>query len=428
MVDRINDLHKKFRSMPRDHIRSARIGWDMDKGRAMHNAKNALSKPPKKCEWSPTLRNLAFIRIYWKLCLRGLQENKDYSAAFEKWQRRIQTNDSTFTFSQIGEDLTVDVIRTHFNKASAAFHKCQTSSIPTRLKFYDDLIEKYEGDDNPATKRDSRRKASIVRKTIDGETIRNKFKEIRRTVKPTSVSSLTKILVPTTTSLDSQDPSDHVYHIIQQQDPSDIMWETVIDRDQVEQHLLHYNRDSFRAASESPLGNGLLYDAITLSGLSLASDKILSGMTPCEWSSNDEALREFLASFTVPQTVQDKGFIPTEITHDDVLRGFRSWWESTSTSSSGRHLGLYKSEIQHPVLLDCFVKFLNIAIASGISIPRWSNAVNVLIEKDAGRPRINRLQIVHLFEADFNFFLKLQWGHRLIRRTLSLNLLHDGQH
>jgi hypothetical protein len=71
---------------------------------------------------------------------------------------------------------------------------------------------------------------------------------------------------------------------------------------------------------------------------------------------------------------------------------------------------------------------MNIAIETGISIPRWSQAVNVLIEKDKGRPRINRLRIVHLFEADFNFFLKLQWGHRLVRRALSLDILHNGQH
>ena len=196
----------------------------------------------------------------------------------------------------------------------------------------------------------------------------------------------------------------------------------------MERHLLQYNRDSFRAASASPFGHGALYDTITFSGLSIQADQILSGQSPPDWSKDDHAMREFLASFTLPQCVSDKPAIPCDITQDDVLRGFQSWKESTSTSPSGRHLGLYKAAIQHPVLLSCFVKFLNIAISSGISIPRWSNAVNILIEKDTGQPKINRLRIIHLFEADFNFYLKLQWGHRLVRRALSLNLLHDGQH
>ena len=51
-----------------------------------------------------------------------------------------------------------------------------------------------------------------------------------------------------------------------------------------------------------------------------------------------------------------------------------------------------------------------------------------MIEKDAGKPCIHRLRIIHLFEADYNFFLKLQWGHRLVRQAVSLDLLHTSQH
>ncbi len=100
----------------------------------------------------------------------------------------------------------------------------------------------------------------------------------------------------------------------------------------------------------------------------------------------------------------------------------------TTTSPSGRHLGHYKAIIQDPVLLQCLHDFLNIAIERGIAIPRWSQATNILIEKDPGNPKIHRLRIIHLFEADFNFFLKLQWGHRLVRHAEKLNLLNEGQH
>ena len=59
---------------------------------------------------------------------------------------------------------------------------------------------------------------------------------------------------------------------------------------------------------------------------------------------------------------------------------------------------------------------------------RWSNAVNILIEKEVGQPTINRFRNIHLFEAYFNFYRKLQWGLRLVQRSLSLKLVHDGQH
>ena len=87
-----------------------------------------------------------------------------------------------------------------------------------------------------------------------------------------------------------------------------------------------------------------------------------------------------------------------------------------------------KALISDPTLLDCFGKFLNIAISRGIAPKRWCKAVNVLIEKDPGRPKINRLRIIHLFEADYNLFLKIQWGSRLVQRSVNLNQINDGQH
>ena len=51
-----------------------------------------------------------------------------------------------------------------------------------------------------------------------------------------------------------------------------------------------------------------------------------------------------------------------------------------------------------------------------------------MIEKDSGSPRLNRLRIIHLFEADFNQFLKLQWGSRLVKRAVKHDLLNTGHH
>jgi hypothetical protein len=41
-----------------------------------------------------------------------------------------------------------------------------------------------------------------------------------------------------------------------------------------------------------------------------------------------------------------------------------------------------------------------------------------LLEKDKRIPKISsRLRIIHLFEADYNLFLKLIWGCRMIGRA-----------
>jgi hypothetical protein len=219
------------------------------------------------------------------------------------------------------------------------------------------------------------------------------------------------------------------YKILQATECGNIPWETVFNREELESHILQYNKDSFRAAADSPCGHGIIHDALTFTSLSPESEALLSGIIPDDWcSGSNNYLREFLASFMIPMHVRNHGDIPTGISDDDVIRGFKGWKEQTSTSPSGRHLGHCRALIQHPVLLKCFVSFMNIAVSRGIAIPRWCNATNVMIEKDIGKPCIHRLRIVHLFEADYNFFLKLQWGHRLVRQACDLDLLHPSQH
>jgi hypothetical protein len=118
-------------------------------------------------------------------------------------------------------------------------------------------------------------------------------------VKPSLANNLSKILIPRHRSAEVSSTV-APYQLLQEMDPDDLIWETVVEKDEMEKHLLQYNRDSFRAASASPFGNDALYDAIIFSGLSLPADQILSGQYPPEWSHDDLAMREFLASFTMP--------------------------------------------------------------------------------------------------------------------------------
>jgi hypothetical protein len=259
--------------------------------------------------------------------------------------------------------------------------------------------------------------------------MRSTFANIRRVVKPHTSSSISKVMIPVS-SENFQPDSDSTYQYLQTESQHDSMlWETIVHRQELERHILNYNRESFHAAASSPCGHGVIYDALTFASLSPASEQLLRGGIPPDWNVDDIQFREFLASFAIPQHVRDQPPIQTQITADDVKHCFKSWKEATSTSPSSRHLGHYKALVGHPTLLNCFVQFMNIVIERGIAIPRRCNATNVsMIAKDSGRPRIHRLRIVHLFEADLNFFLKLQWGHRLVRHAIKLNLLHDSQH
>ena len=426
MVARIRSLNKQHKSMTKKQVRKHLNRWDRDQGRSMLAAEAALRKPPQPYKWSDKLRNAGLLRRYWKFRHSEALFDLCYSENIDKLEAAVRAHDPSFSFPFKYEVLPIEEIRIHFNAATKALTKCQDNAEGHRIQNQYDLLAQYESDKDPATKEESNRKAVIVRRNIQGEETRGFFNNINNVVKPRASGGVQKLLVPRHKSANA--PPDDIHALLRDTPEKDLVWEHIADADAMEKYLLKYNHKSFRAAAESPCGHGIIHDAMSYSSLTPAGEELLQGKIPPEWHGDNDLLREFLASFAIPQNVKEAEAIKTEISVDDFVYGIKHWSEKTSTSPSGRHLGHYKSLIQDPVLLECQVLMMNIAIHHGIALDRWSKSVTVMLEKDAGAPRINRLRIIHLFEADFNLFLKLQWGSRLVKHAVKHDLLNDGQH
>ena len=97
----------------------------------------------------------------------------------------------------------------------------------------------------------------------------------------------------------------------------------------------------------------------------------------------------------------------------DMTQGFKKWKESTTTSPSTRHLGHYKSFLAsdgidnntahcsfNNQMLQTFNTILNATIESGTPSTRWLSSIVVMIEKIPNTPRINKLRIINIYEAD----------------------------
>jgi hypothetical protein len=155
---------------------------------------------------------------------------------------------------------------------------------------------------------------------------------------------------------------------------------------------------------------------------------------------------QVIRELSMPEEIKVLGKkIDTEISEEDFISGFKGWKESTSTSPSGRHLGHYKAIVNDPDLkkqdpekshlreretnfVSSLVKLLNIPIKYGFAPKRWCTSVTVMIEKDPGNPRIERLCVIHLFEADYNLSLKLLWGKRMVYQGEDNNCFGKQQH
>ena len=119
--------------------------------------------------------------------------------------------------------------------------------------------------------------------------------------------------------------------------------------------------------------------------------------------------------------------------------------ESTTTSPSGIHLGhqhalvvrhCHKDSPNSPecelldahqeALINAHVSLINYALRMGISYDLWKTVVNIMLEKDPGDPKIHRLRVIHIYEADYNLLLSIQW-RTLKHSAEDQHLLNEGQ-
>jgi hypothetical protein len=124
------------------------------------------------------------------------------------------------------------------------------------------------------------------------------------------------------------------------------------------------------------------------------------------------------------------------IDYEDFKDALEKWKASTSTSPSSRHLGHYVSVLKNigdktdktaTAILKLHHTMLQVAQLQCKPFARWKIKTKVMLEKDKGGPKIDRLCIIRLYEADYNIFLKIMWAHHLIKICEEHELFDDTQ-
>ena len=201
-------------------------------------------------------------------------------------RRRLQLNfhpddlrehDKSFQLPEHGIPLDQATVRKHLNASQKALRKLQSSSTDLRIKSYQDLVAAYDADTNHRTIPESRRKAKIANRTIQSEARKRLFGLLRQVVKPSEFSALAKLQIPRSSEATGITPPDNVHQVLKHTSPDNLIWDTIIDKQDIESHLLQYNREAFRAAAESPCGHGLIHDALTFTSLSPDAAALLQG-------------------------------------------------------------------------------------------------------------------------------------------------------
>jgi hypothetical protein len=193
----------------------------------------------------------------------------------------------------------------------------------------------------------------------------------------------------------------------------------------MDSHLHSNNQGHFAQADGTPFTRPPLSTDLAFDGCTVTSESILAGEVPDSYEKFSKALLSELQRCREP-------ILPI-IDFEDMCYSFRKWKEKTTTSPSRKHLGIYKSllnALQYQIVpdiqgdpslattpaialmsLQIQHKLLNLAIRECHSFGRC----DFFLKKLPGQPLIEKLRVIHIYEADWNFLNRYFAAYKLTK-------------
>ena len=70
---------------------------------------------------------------------------------------------------------------------------------------------------------------------------------------------------------------------------------------------------------------------------------------------------------------------------------------------------------------------LNASILSGTPLDRWKTVHSNMLSKIDGLPQVDKLRVIHLYEADYNGYLKKEWLNQAVWHATERKIPNDSQ-
>jgi hypothetical protein len=378
------------------------------------SAERGCSPRRPSVRWNPKLANVSLLIRYFKV----KSHIKDSSEKLPILQSILANMTDPYKSEILSTiDINLDS-KTGLKKATKLKRSYIRSMASTREDHYHDIA--------------SRTQPKISRSALRSQLyLKQCHRNIKTTLGRTVTSALTTIDIP-----------------VFDEDHSIIKWKHVSDPVQIETALIQRNITHFGQAHQSPFASSPLASELGFEGTNDASMQLLNGTLPLSFSQCDPYTQLILEKFLQKPKITP---IPCDLQFDDFVNGLKHWNEKTTTSPSGRHLGHYKvllnnimdddekhqfklSDEPHlfrskaNTILRVYYNVMRAAINAGITLDRWSISHTSMIQKVKGNSRIDKLRVIHIYEADYNLFLKIYWGRRLVYNSEKCGLLNEGQY
>jgi hypothetical protein len=394
--------------------------------RSLLSAENKIARPPRP-PWSEKLHQASQQVRLWKIAKSGHLNELDISN-----QLNSAAADANFhgTFPTCIADINNRLL-----KAQKILRTIRANAAEERQAFLQVLKERTALRKTPKDT-DTTKALQCIERQLHS---RQQFRKIRNVMEPDTQQALTKILVSRTESF--------LHPRIGGLQVDRETTALVDTRAELEAAILSRNQKHFAKAQGTPftlpplnaMGSHQHFDILH------AND----GQPPVLPPGSFRETAEVLAILTEAANHPPPNWSAT-ILFDDFIKGLLRWRESTSTSPSGRHLGIYRtlvtvhinssgefaeaSKDQQPTTTYKAARILSLihglattATRLGFYLRRWTKVINVMIYKEPGNYNLDKLRVIHLFEADFNLVVGILFGRRAMYHAKDNNLLHDGQ-
>jgi hypothetical protein len=251
---------------------------------------------------------------------------------------------------------------------------------------------------------------------------------LRNCIKPTDKSGIRTLKEPV---------KDEQGNIAKDDNGKEI-WKILNDPQQIEKTLIDRNITHFGQAHNTPFTSDDVTRIFGQDGHSHNTEELLQGSIPDidHLPIKVQLILKKIASSPQPT------FDP-EISTNKLKETYKNWKESTSTSPSGCHLGHWHAlmapdgtkptnqgsdETIGTKIMNIHANTLNASsILSGIPLDRWTTVHSNMISKIEGVPQVDKLRVIHLYEADYNGYLKKEWPNRAVRHTTERHILNNSQ-
>ena len=190
-------------------------------------------------------------------------------------------------------------------------------------------------------------------------------------------------------------------------------WTSITEPGNLHDVVAKRNQKHLNQAAPTPLGHSRGYQLFHGEERHDTARKVLNG--ELEWKHLMDEVNDFVNNlshvYNEEALAKESNLINAAITVEEFRHYLKNKKESTESLPLGRHIGHYKDMLEDDNLVDLMVAMLNLGFSSGVALERRKHTISVMLEKDKGSPKLHRLRIIQLFEADYNFLLALVFGH-----------------